>query len=76
MHADVSKMANGTHGIGVVELRAPPHRSINAPGPQTFEHKYMPFAAGTFACLLVVSLISYKARSGVELDENRSELAL
>jgi hypothetical protein len=28
------------------KLRAPLQRSLDAPGPETFGHKYMPFAAG------------------------------
>jgi len=28
------------------KLRAPMHRSLDAPGPETFGKKYMPFAAG------------------------------
>lgn len=41
--ADATRMLNGGHGV---ELRQPLSHSMNAPGPQTFDHQYMPFAGG------------------------------
>ena len=43
-HYDVGEGSGGFK----TRLRAPEHRSLNAAGPQTFDHKYMPFAAGKF----------------------------
>ena len=47
MTNEISEQHGGELGYAFhTKLRAPMQRSLDAPGPETFGNKYMPFAAG------------------------------